>query len=101
MLSAGRIGDKWQKRCNTPIQGTGSPTAFAQGQALGRLGDKTIPYEEIVPCPKCCQTYTAPVITGSSKVFVNGLSALRVSDLALGLSGNFPLFQGSPKVFMS
>lgn len=101
MLASGRVSDKWSKRCNTPLQGVGSPTVFVNGLAQGRLGDKTIPYQEIVPCPTCCTTHSAPVITGSPKVFVNGLAALRLSDLALGISGTFPLFQGAPTVYLS
>lgn len=99
-LAAGRIGDEYLKRCNTPVQGTGSPNVFTNQLAASTIGKQTIPYQEIVPCPKCCQTYVAPVITGSKKVFINGLAAERLSDLALGITGKFPLVKGSPNVFM-
>ena len=101
ILAAGRVSDKWAKRCNTPLQGQGSDSVIVNGLAQGRIGDLTIPYEEIVPCPTCCKTYSAPVFTGSPKVIVNGRAALRLSDLALGISGQFPLFQGAPTVFLS
>lgn len=99
-LAAGRIGDKYLKRCSTPVQGTGSPNVFINNRAAARLGDKTLPYEEKVPCPKCCQTHKATVITGSSRVFINGRSAETIKDLALGITGTFPLVQGSKNTFM-
>lgn len=101
MLASGRIGDQYLKRCNTPIQGTGSPNVFANALAKSKLGDRTIPYQEKVPCPKCCKTHVAPVITGSKKVFVNGISSEVLTNLALGITGTFPLIKGSPSVFMS
>jgi uncharacterized Zn-binding protein involved in type VI secretion len=99
-LAAGRIGDNYLKRCSTPNQGTGSRNVFINGRAAARLGDKTLPYQEKVPCPKCCQTHVATVITGSSSVFMNGRSAEAIRDLALGITGTFPLIQGSKNTFI-
>lgn len=101
MLASGRIGDEYLKRCNTPIQGTGSPNVFINALSKSKLGDRTIPYQEIVPCPKCCTTHVAPVITGSSKVFTNGISSEVLGSLALGITGSFPLVKGSSSVFMN
>lgn len=101
MLATGRIGDQYLKRCNVPLQGTGSPNVFANMIAVRTVGKQTIPYQEIVPCPKCCQTHVAPVITGSPKVFVNGISIGRLSSLALGITGSFPETVGSPNVFVT
>lgn len=98
-LALGRISDQYLKRCNTPLQGTGSPNVFVNQLAASTIGKQTIPYQEIVPCPKCCETHVAPVITGSSKLFINGLAAERISDLALGITGTFPLVKGSRNVF--
>jgi uncharacterized Zn-binding protein involved in type VI secretion len=97
--SLGRIGDQYLKRCNTPVQGTGSPNVFINGRSNSRIGDKTVPYQEIVPCPKCCKTHVATVITGSSKVFTNGISAELIGKLALGITGTFPLVKGSESCF--
>lgn len=100
MASAvGRIGDQYLKRCNTPTQGTGSRNVFVNSRASARIGDKTVPYEEKVPCPKCCQTHVAPVITGSRRVFANGRSIELIGDRALGITGTFPLIQGSKNTF--
>lgn len=101
LLATGRIGDIYAKRCNVPTQGTASPNVFNNALAISRLGDKTIPYQEIVPCPKCCKTHTAPVISGSPKVFVNQIAAERLGDLALGITGKFPLQKGSSNLFMA
>lgn len=100
-LAVGRIGDQYDKRCNVPTQGKGSETVFANILAVGRINDKTVPYEEIVPCPKCCKTHTAPVLDGAKKVFVDGIAMERIGSLALGISGTFPLFKGSQNVFVN
>ena len=101
LRAAGGIGDPYLNRCNTPVQGTGSPNVFNEQVASSRIGDVTIPYQEIVPCPKCCKTHTAPVIVGSPKVFVNQIAAQRIGDLALGITGKFPLIKGAITVYMA
>jgi uncharacterized Zn-binding protein involved in type VI secretion len=100
-LATSRIGDQFMNRCNTPTLGTGSPSVFVNGLANGTIGKQTIPYQETVPCPTCCKTYVAKVIKGSPKVFVNGLASARLSDIALGITGTFPIIKASPSVFMS
>jgi uncharacterized Zn-binding protein involved in type VI secretion len=99
-LAASRIGDQFEQRCSVPTLGTGSPNVFVNQLANGTLGKRTLPYQERVPCPKCCKTFTSSIITGSSKVFVNGMSSSTLKDLALGITGAFPLIKGSPNVFM-
>lgn len=99
-LAASTISHVYLNRCNTPVQATGSPTVFVNKLAKSRIGDQTAPYLEIVPCPKCCKTHVAPVITGSAKVFVNKIAGEKLSDLALGITGTFPIIVGSPNVFM-
>ena len=95
----GRVGDQYLNRCNTPVQGTGSPSVFINSRASSRVGDRTVPYQEKVPCPKCCTTHVAPVITGSSKIFVNGIASELIGDRALGITGTFPLIKGSENTF--
>ena len=101
LRSAGTIGKVYINRCNTPIQGEGAPTVFSMQMANATIGDKTIPYQEIVPCPKCCKTHIARVIVGSPKVFVQGKAALRIGDLALGIPGSFPLLHGAKTVYLA
>lgn len=100
LRATGRIGDVYINRCSTPIQGTGAPTVFMEQLASSRIGDRTIPYEEIVPCPKCCKTFTATVLSGSPKVFAQGLAVEAIGDLALGITGSFSLLKGAPTVFV-
>jgi uncharacterized Zn-binding protein involved in type VI secretion len=101
LRAAGRIGDQYINRCSTPMQGTGAPTVYMGQLASSRIGDKTIPYQEIVPCPKCCKTHTATVLSGSPKVFAQGLAVEAIGDKALGISGSFPLLKGAPTVFVT
>jgi len=100
MRSASQISNAYLNRCNTPVQATGAPNVFVNKLAKSRIGDQTAPYLEIVPCPKCCKTHVAPVITGSPKVFANKISAEGLSDLALGITGTFPIIVGSPNVYV-
>lgn len=101
MRATGRIADQFQNRCNTPLVGTGSPTVFANQLAITTIGKQTIPYLERVPCPTCCTTHVAPILTGSSKVFVNQIAAGQLGSTALGITGTFPLQNGSPSVFVA
>ena len=101
MLASGRIGDPYKKRCTVPTNGKGAETVYADQQAMTRIGDKTIPYMEIVPCPKCCKKYVAPVFSASPKVFIEGQAAERIGDLAQGITGVFPLYKGSKTVFLA
>ena len=100
MRAAGRIGDVYINRCTTPIQGTGAPTVFMEQLAASRIGDRTIPYQEIVPCPKCCKTFKATVLSGSKKVFSQGLAQEAIGDKALGITGSFPLLKGAKTVYV-
>lgn len=101
MKATGRIGDQWQNRCSTPLTGTGSPNVFANKLAITSIGKQTIPYQERVPCPTCCTTHVAPILTGSKKVFVNRIAAGEIGSTALGITGTFPLQKGSPSVFVA
>jgi uncharacterized Zn-binding protein involved in type VI secretion len=101
MLATGRIGDQYLNRCNTPTQGSGSPNVFSNQIATSRIGDRTVPFREIVPCDECCRTFVGTVLDGSKKVFVNGVATERISSKALGITGNFPLLKGSVNVFVT
>lgn len=101
LRATGRIGDVYLNRCSTPVQGTGAPTVFMEQLAASRLGDKTLPYQEIVPCPECCRTHTATVLVGSPKVFSMGIAQQAIGDVALGITGTFPLLKGAPTVYVA
>lgn len=101
LRAAGGIGDPYLNRCNTPVQGVGSPNVYNEQVCTSRIGDVTIPYQEIVPCPKCCKTHVGPVLVGSPKVFVNKIAALRIGDMEKGITGNVPLIAGATTVFMA
>ena len=100
LRATGRIGDVYIKRCSIPMQGSGAPTVFMEQLAASRIGDVTLPYQEIVPCPKCCKTHAAVVLSGSPKVFSLGMAQQAIGDQALGLTGSFPLLKGAPTVFV-
>lgn len=99
--AVGTIGHKYINRCSTPVQGEGSPNVFVNSRAVGTIGTKTLPYQEIVPCKECCRTHTGTVLEGSPTVFVNGKALLRIGDKHLGITGQHPLLEGSPNVFAS
>lgn len=99
-LAALDIGADYLARCSVPVQGQGSPNVFIGGKCAATLSYDTIPYQDIVPCPTCCQTYVAPLIGGSANVFINNLPSSRISDNILGLSGTIPALVGSPNVFV-
>lgn len=100
-LAASRISDQLMKRCTVPTIGTGSPNVFAEALATATISKITVPYQDNVPCPKCCQTFVATIIKGSPKVFINGLAASRLSDVAQGISSPIPIIKGSKSVFMT
>ena len=100
-FAASPIGSLYINRCTVPVQGTGSPTVMTNNLAQSTIGDITIPYEDKVPCPECCRTHVAPVLSGSPVVFVNGLATTAIVDVALGTSGLIKLCSGTPTVLIA
>lgn len=101
LRSSGTIGNVYINRCSTPVQGMGAPTVFSEQMANATIGDKTLPYQEIVPCPECCRTHSATVLVGSPKVFSMGTAQQAIGDVALGITGTFPLLKGAPTVYVA
>ena len=100
-FAASTIGDVYISECTVPINGTGSPGVLTGSLAQSRIGDRTLPYEHKVPCPKCCQTHVAPIISGSPTVLVNGLAAETIIDVALGVTGTIKCSSGFPSVLFT
>tara|TARA_Y100000385_G_scaffold260553_1_gene290507 strand:- start:345 stop:653 length:309 start_codon:yes stop_codon:yes gene_type:complete len=100
-FAASTIGDVYVPECSVPINGTGSPNVLTGSRAQTTIGDITAPYEHKVPCPKCCKTWKAPVITGSPTVFVNGLASQTIVDVALAPTGVIKVVSGNPTVLLS
>ena len=69
-------------------------SVFANGSAVLRPGDPTLPHVILVCCPPRCVGHKAKVNRGSPNVFAEGRPVSRVGD-----SMDFgALFQGSPNV---
>ena len=100
-FAAATIGDVYIPECTVPVNGTGSPTVLTGNLPQSCIGDITIPYEHKVPCPKCCQTHVAPVLTGSPNILVNGRATETIIDVALGVTGVIKVCSGYPRVLLS
>ena len=77
MPAATRIGDADVAHCSGMTRAVGSPNVFVNGIAWSRQGDNNtghlLPGD---PCPG----HSAPISSGSSTVYVNGVQAGRVGD---------------------
>ena len=93
-LAACRIGDLDLVHCSTPVRAMGSPNVFVNGIPWSCMGDLNHPH--LLPCGEVCCVHAAPIAKGSTKVFVNGRGAGRVTDYVLGCTA---VATGSPKVF--
>lgn len=96
-MNAARIGDfiRTGHFCDVvaPIL-DGSSDVRVNGIGLSFLGAAIVPH--LIQAGKRCVGHGAFIITGSSSVFVNGIPAARVGDLAdLGA-----VIQGSDNVFI-
>ena len=100
MPGVGYEGAKYTQRCSTPVQGVGLATVIVNGKTIARVGDKTLPFEEIVPCKECCRTHTATVLNGSTTVFAGGKPVAWIGSAAQGITGNPTMIEGSPTVIV-
>ena len=77
MPAATRVGDADVAHCSGMTRAVGSPNVFVNGIAWSRQGDNNtghlLPGD---PCPG----HSAPISSGSSTVYVNGVQAGRVGD---------------------
>ena len=93
-LAACRIGDFDLVHCSLPIRAQGSPNVYVNFIPWSRMGDLNFPH--LLPCGVGCCVHAAPIGKGSSKVFVNGRGAGRVTDYVLGCTA---VATGAPNVF--
>jgi uncharacterized Zn-binding protein involved in type VI secretion len=75
MAQVARVGDPGSHGAPGIIAGvltTGSPTAFAEGIPVSRIGDQYV----------CSLHGPVAMVTGSSKTLADGIGVCRVGDLA-------------------
>ena len=77
MPAATRIGDADVTHCSAPARAAGSPNVFVNSIAWSRQGDNNTGHLlPGTPCP----SHAAPISSGSSTVYVNGVQAGRIGD---------------------
>ena len=82
MFPAARVGDLDIFHCSVPVRGPGSPNVLVNFRTWNRMGDFNLPH--LLPCGDKCCVHAAPIAVGSTRVFVNGRGAARVTDYVLG-----------------
>lgn len=94
MPNVTRVGDKDTGHDACPPRGLAghSPNVFANGIAVGRVGDSYPAHG----CPAHAP-HGGVIASGSASVFINGIPAGRVGD---PVSCGGSVAQGSPNVFM-
>lgn len=95
MPAATRIGDADVSHCSGMTRAEGSPNVFVNGIPWSRQGDNNTVHLKPPKDPECLP-HAAPIATGSSTVFVNGMGAGRVGDAIAGCTS---VAAGSPNVF--
>lgn len=93
MPAATRIGDADVSHCSGMTRAEGSPNVFVNGKSWSCQGDNNTTHK--LP-PEPCLDHTAPITTGSTTVFVNGVGAGRIGDAITGCTS---VAAGSPNVF--
>ena len=77
MPAATRIGDADVSHCSGMTRAEGSPDVFVNSIAWSRQGDNNTGHLlPGTPCP----SHAAPISSGSSTVYVNGVQAGRIGD---------------------
>lgn len=93
MPAVTRIGDADVPHCSGMVRAQGSPDVFANNIPISRQSDlNTTHLLPGVPCPP----HAAPITTGSSTVFINGLGCGRIGDAITGCTS---VAAGSHNVF--
>jgi uncharacterized Zn-binding protein involved in type VI secretion len=93
MPAVTRIGDGDISHCSGMVRAEGSGNVFANGRPISRETDvNTVHKLPGAPCPP----HAAPITSGSSTVFVNGLGCGRIGD---GITGCTKVSGGSENVF--
>ena len=94
MPAATRIGDADVPHCSGMTRAVGSPDVFVNGIPWSRQGDINTSHLMPVPGTPPCIPHTAPISSGSSTDFVNGMQAGRIGDPTCTC-----VAAGSPNVF--
>ena len=91
MPAVTRIGDADVSHCSGMTRAEGSPNVFCNSIPISRQGDNNTGHLlPGVPCPG----HSAPITTGSTTVFVNGVGCGRIGDATCT-----SVAEGSPNVF--
>ena len=93
MPAVTRIGDGDITHCSGMVRAEGSGNVFANGRPISRETDVN-PVHKLPGAP--CPPHAAPITSGSSTVFVNGLGCGRVDDVITGCT---KVSKGSRNVF--
>lgn len=96
MPAVTRIGDSFSTAHACDAVSTiaqGSPTVFANGIAVSRLGDNSVSHEILVGL--ACVPHVVPIAAGSATVYANGIKVARIGD-AIDAGA---IVSGSPTVF--
>lgn len=93
MPAVTRKGDADVVHCSRPFRDEHSPNVYANGILISRQGDNNTSHQlPGSPCP----SHAAPITTGSTTVFINGLGCGRIGDAITGCTS---VAAGSPNVF--
>jgi uncharacterized Zn-binding protein involved in type VI secretion len=95
MPAATRIGDADVSHCSGMTRAAGSPDVFVNGIPWSRQGDNNTVHLKPPLVPECLP-HSAPITTGSTTVFVNGMGAGRIGDAITGCTS---VAAGSPNVY--
>jgi len=91
MPAVTRIGDADVSHCSGMTRAEGSPNVFCNSIPISRQGDNNTGHLlPGAPCPG----HSAPITTGSTTVFVNGVGCGRIGDATCT-----SVAEGSPDVF--
>ena len=91
MPAVTRIGDADVSHCSGMTRAEGSPNVFCNSIPISRQGDNNTGHLlPGAPCPG----HSAPITTGSTTVFVNGVGCGRIGDATCT-----SVAEGSPNVF--
>ena len=78
MPAVTRLFDRDVPHCSGMVRFKGSGNVFCNGLGISRQGDVNTPH--LLPCGIICCGHAAPIVSGSSTVFVNSVSCGRIGD---------------------
>jgi uncharacterized Zn-binding protein involved in type VI secretion len=94
MPAVTRFGDADVAHCSGMTRSGKSSTVFLNGLGVSRKTDNNTGH--LTPEEDPCPSHSAPITTGSTKVFADGLGVGRIGD---GISSCTSVAAGSPDVF--